>query len=89
MRMAISKQIRMMATLAVVPASVSFGVFPAGAADASTDVRSVTVELAYGCSVFGPYATIRRATEEIDYARSNGYNAIYFHNGDGYYVRVC
>jgi hypothetical protein len=37
---------------------------------------------------FGPYATMRRANEVANYARSLGYSALAFHNGDGYYVRV-
>jgi len=39
----------------------------------------------FGCQMLGPFATIRRANE----VRSYGHNAIAFHNGDGYYVKVC
>ena len=39
-------------------------------------------------AVFGPYATMRRANEVANYARSLGYSAVAFHNGNGYYVRV-
>lgn len=39
-------------------------------------------------AVYGPYATIRRANEVANYARSLGYSAVAYHNGDGYYVRV-
>jgi hypothetical protein len=38
--------------------------------------------------VYGPYATIRRAVEVRDYYIARGYNAIWYHNGDGYYVTV-
>ena len=41
------------------------------------------------CSVYGPYATMRRANEVANYARRSGYFAVPYHNGDGYYVRVC
>lgn len=47
------------------------------------------VELARAqVAVFGPYATMRRANEVANYARSLGYSAVAFHNGNGYYVRV-
>lgn len=39
-------------------------------------------------AVYGPYATMRRANEVANYARSLGYSAVAYHNGDGYYVRV-
>jgi hypothetical protein len=39
--------------------------------------------------MFGPYATMGRANEVAAQARSYGYSAVAFHNGDGYYVRVC
>jgi hypothetical protein len=38
--------------------------------------------------VYGPYATMRRANEMANYFRSLGYEAIAYHNGDGYYVSV-
>jgi hypothetical protein len=43
----------------------------------------------YECGVFGPYATMRRANEVANEARGYGFTAVAFHNGDGYYVRVC
>lgn len=36
----------------------------------------------------GPFATMRRAEEEANKYRQRGLNAVAFHNGDGYYVRV-
>jgi hypothetical protein len=45
--------------------------------------------LQWGCRVLGPYATIRRANEVANIARGYRYFAISFHNGDGWYVRVC
>jgi hypothetical protein len=42
-----------------------------------------------GCRVFGPFPTMRRANEVANQARSRGYSALPFHNGDGYYVKVC
>jgi hypothetical protein len=38
--------------------------------------------------VYGPYATMRRANEVANYFRSLGFDAIAYHNGDGYYVSV-
>jgi hypothetical protein len=52
--------------------------------------RSTIVQLAQNdCRMFGPYATMRRANEVANEARSYGFSAVAFHNGDGYYVRVC
>jgi hypothetical protein len=64
---------------------------PAGATDsAGTGEHSAAVQLAqFGCRMFGPYATMRRANEVANEARGYGYSAVAFHNGDGYYVRVC
>jgi hypothetical protein len=42
-----------------------------------------------GCRVFGPFPTMRRANEVANQARSRGYSALPFHNGDGYYVKDC
>jgi hypothetical protein len=36
----------------------------------------------------GPFASMRRAEEEAAKYRAQGYRAVAFHNGDGYYVRV-
>jgi hypothetical protein len=43
----------------------------------------------YGCQMFGPFATMGRANDVANEARSYGRSAMAFHNGDGYYVRVC
>jgi hypothetical protein len=43
----------------------------------------------FGCQMLGPYATMGRANDVANQARSYGYSASPFHNGDGYYVRVC
>lgn len=36
----------------------------------------------------GPFVSMRRANEEAAGYRAQGYRAVAFHNGDGYYVRV-
>lgn len=37
---------------------------------------------------YGPFASMRRANEEAAGYRAQGYRAVAFHNGDGYYIRV-
>jgi hypothetical protein len=37
---------------------------------------------------YGPYATMRRANEVAAWFRQQGFQAVAFHNGDGYYVDV-
>lgn len=41
-----------------------------------------------GNGSYGPYATLRRAEEVANDFRRRGLQAVAFHNGDGYYVRV-
>ena len=41
-----------------------------------------------GNGSYGPYATMRRAEEVANDFRGRGFQAVAFHNGDGYYVRV-
>ena len=36
----------------------------------------------------GPFATMNRANQEANTYRAQGYRAVAFHNGDGYYVDV-
>ena len=36
----------------------------------------------------GPYATMRRANEVANEYRAQGYSAVPYHNGDGYYVNA-
>ena len=36
----------------------------------------------------GPFVSMRRANEEAAGYRAQGFRAVAFHNGDGYYVRV-
>ncbi len=36
----------------------------------------------------GPYATMRRASEVANEYRAQGFRAVAFHNGDGYYVNA-
>lgn len=36
----------------------------------------------------GPFATRNRAQQVVDEHRRHGINAIWFHNGDGFYVRA-
>jgi hypothetical protein len=50
---------------------------------------SVVLPVQGGCQVAGPFPTMRRANEVAAEARRRGYNAIAYHNGDGYYVRAC
>jgi hypothetical protein len=66
----------------------SLGSLPARATDSNAGERS-TVRLAQSCETYGPYATIRRANEIAYQANNLGYSTQVFHNGDGYYVRVC
>ena len=37
---------------------------------------------------YGPFTTMRRAEEEANRYRSQGFHVAAFHNGDGYYIRV-
>jgi hypothetical protein len=62
------------------------GLPPTGAASAesATDGRAQQTQ----ATRFGPYATARRAQEVANYYINQGYNAQWFHNGDGYYVDV-
>lgn len=72
-----------------VMAAVAIGAMPAGATDRAAE-RATTAQVAQaGCRMYGPYATMRRANEVANQASSSGYSAVPFHNGDGYYVRVC
>jgi N-acetylmuramoyl-L-alanine amidase len=36
----------------------------------------------------GPFVTLRRAEEEADRYRAQGYHVVAFHNGNGYFIRV-
>ena len=38
--------------------------------------------------IYGPYATMRRANEVASELRTLGFNALAYHNGDGYYVKA-
>jgi hypothetical protein len=68
----------------------SFGVGPGMAAESDASQSPRALQLAQNdCRMFGPYATMRRANEVANEARSYGFSAVAFHNGDGYYVRVC
>ncbi|MBR0679160.1 hypothetical protein GXW74_01575 [Roseomonas eburnea] len=42
-----------------------------------------------GCRILGPFATTRRAIAVANEARSHASSVIAFHDGEGYYVRVC
>ena len=82
---------RLISTLmaAVIGACLAI-VLPAGATDSDAGQRSAAgVQLAQSCQMYGPYATIRRANEIAQEASGLGYSFQVFHNGDGYYVRVC
>lgn len=58
---------------------------PAPTAHAATPAEAVRVAQA---GRYGPYATLRRANEVANWFRQQGYQAVAFHNGDGYYVNV-
>ena len=53
------------------------------------DRQASVQRVQFGCQMLGPYATMGRANEVANQARSYGYSANPFHNGDGYYVRIC
>jgi hypothetical protein len=36
----------------------------------------------------GPFVTMRRAEEEADRYRAQGYRVVAFHNGNGYFIRT-
>ena len=78
------------AAVATVMASSLAIILPATAA--GHDARpgpAAAVQLAQSCTTFGPYATMGRANEIAAQANGLGYTSMAFHNGDGYYVRVC
>jgi hypothetical protein len=90
MQNAIMIQGAVMSALSAILIGSSFGAIPAGTTGSETGEGSTTVQLAQAeCQMFGPYATMGRANEVANMARGNGYSAIAFHNGDGYYVRIC
>jgi hypothetical protein len=76
----------LMSALVATVVGSSLGPIPARAMD--SDAGSVQLAQ-YGCKMFGPYATMDRANQIANVARNYGHGAIAFHNGDGYYVRVC
>lgn len=64
---------------------------PAPSAQVTTAADSVRVAQAgpaQQAGRYGPYATMRRANEVANWFRQQGYRAVAFHNGDGYYVDV-
>ena len=79
--------------ISVVAASIfgsSVAITPAMAAGGGAGADfAARVQLAQACSTYGPFATIRRANEVAGQARFMGFNTQVFHNGDGYYVRIC
>jgi len=75
------------AAIAVV--SVVMGVPAASSAKEMGNGRTAIQLAQFGCQMVGPFATMGRANEIAGQARSIGYSAVAFHNGDGYYVRVC
>jgi hypothetical protein len=60
---------------------------PAPQAAVATELPGARVQQTQATR-FGPYATARRAQEVANYYINQGYNAQWFHNGDGYYVDV-
>jgi hypothetical protein len=73
------------ALLATVPASAVNTHSDIGST--ATQARVMHMEVAQS-GVYGPYATMRRANEVANYFRRLGFDAIAYHNGDGYYVKV-
>jgi hypothetical protein len=74
-------------------AVLTFGAFlttvPAHADLGRGEQHSMRAESAQAMvMIYGPYATIRRANEVAAEARSLGFSAVVYHNGDGYYVKV-
>jgi len=74
-------------------AVLTFGMFltaiPAHADLGKAEQHSLRAESAQvAVMIYGPYATMRRANEVANEARSLGFSAIAYHNGDGYYVKV-
>jgi hypothetical protein len=84
---AVSLRSRVLAVLAIGAVSMPLGALPLSAADGSRRMRVDAIQ--YECTILGPYATIRRANEVANAARIYGYSAVSYHNGDGWYVRVC
>ena len=83
-------RVRVISVLAATVIGSSLGVIPARAADTDAGAGAASVQLAQSeCTMLGPYATMGRANQVAAEARSYGYSAVAFHNGDGYYVRVC
>ena len=81
---------RLTSALTAILIGSSLGAVPARATHSEAGANSNTIRLAQaGCQMLGPYATMRRANEVANVARVVGYSALPFHNGDGYYVRVC
>jgi hypothetical protein len=63
---------------------------PRGAvANEANGVATGIQRVQFGCQMFGPYATMGRANEVAGTARAYGYSALAYHDGDGYYVKVC
>lgn len=63
---------------------------PAPSAQVATAADAVRVAQAPAqhAGRYGPYATMGRANEVANWFRQQGYRAVAFHNGDGYYVDV-
>jgi hypothetical protein len=57
-------------------------------APAEASPRAAAPTAAAQSGRYGPYATMRRANEVANWFRSQGFSAVAFHNGDGYYVDV-
>lgn len=71
-----------LATLGAAPPSTAAANAPPGLAETPTVVAQAQA------GRYGPYATIRRANEVAAWFRQQGFSAVAFHNGDGYYVDV-
>jgi len=76
-----------MFAVAVWTVGTCFVAAPGHAAAVQVEQCVTHVEVAQS-GVYGPFATMRRANEVANYFRSLGFDAIAYHNGDGYYVSV-
>jgi hypothetical protein len=76
---------RVISALAASVIGLSFGAVSRAVADSDASSDPTIRKLVQNdCRMFGPYATLRRANEVANEARSYGFSAVAFHNGDGY-----
>jgi hypothetical protein len=75
---------------AAVAVAVALASAPGGAVAKEGNGDAAGIQrVQFGCQMLGPYPTMGRANEVAGMARAYGYNGLAYHNGDGYYVKVC